>query len=322
MIDMTVAAGRPLNWNVITPSASSLDACRAKLVVGDLAAAAGGKVIGLTMPIEMRARFSFHAGFVLELFDGWSEIMNSTTEEKLRAFSDPDRRAALQQSAESTASMRHLSKWHDLVLVETFTEQTRSYAGRRVGDVAIELGREPFDALVDIALIDGMRTTFTRASRPLTEADWQARLSIWEDPRALIGASDAGAHLDMLATFRYGTGFLEEAVRGHRLLPLERAIQMLTEAPARLYGVRDRGVLRQGAWADVLVLDEETIGSQPVRTRFDLPGGAGRLYADAIGVDHVVVNGVEIARDGTYTGERAGAILRSGRDTVTPTLAL
>ena len=124
----------------------------------------------------------------------------------------------------------------------------------------------------------------------------------------------------MLATFRYGTGFLEEAVRQHRLLPLERAIQMLTQAPADLYGLRDRGVLREGAWADVVVLDEQTVGSQPVATRFDVPGGAGRLYADPVGVGHVIVSGVEIATDGVYTGERAGRVLRSGADTATPVL--
>ncbi len=216
--------------------------------------------------------------------------------------------------------MRHLSKWQDLVLVETFTPGTAAFAGRSVGDVAAQLGSSPFDALVDVAIADEMRTTFTRASRPPTEADWAARLAVWEDPRALIGASDAGAHLDMLATFRYGTGFLEEAVRQHRLLPLERAIQMLTQAPADLYGLRDRGVLREGAWADVVVLDEHTVGSQPVATRFDVPGGAGRLYADPVGVGHVIVSGVEIATDGVYTGERAGRVLRSGADTATPAL--
>ena len=138
----------------------------------------------------------------------------------------------------------------------------------------------------------------------------------------MIGASDAGAHLDMIAAFRYSTGFIEEAVREHQLLPLERAVHLLTAAPARLYGLRDRGVLREGAQADIVVFDEDTVGSQPVGTRFDLPGGAGRLYAEADGIDHVIVNGTEIATDGAYSGQRAGTILRSGRDTATATLDL
>ncbi|MCU1366339.1 MAG: hypothetical protein JWL72_3105 [Ilumatobacteraceae bacterium] len=320
MVAMSLAAQRPLNWNVISPTAGNLESCLDKLAVGDAAAAVGAKVIGLTMPVDMRARFSLRAGFVLELFNGWSEVMNATTDDKLRAFSDVDRRRAFRESAESTVNMRHLTKWADLVLVETFAPDTASFAGMRVGDVAEVLGRDPFDALIDVAIADEMRTTFTRPSRAPSQADWDARLRVWEDPRAMIGASDAGAHLDMLATFRYSTGFLQEAVREHRLLPLERAVQMLTSAPARLYGLCDRGTIRVGAKADVLIFDAATVGSGPVATRFDLPGGAGRLYADAIGIDHVVCNGVEIAADGAYTGRRSGVILRSGRDTCTPTM--
>jgi N-acyl-D-aspartate/D-glutamate deacylase len=138
----------------------------------------------------------------------------------------------------------------------------------------------------------------------------------------VIGASDAGAHLDMIAAFRYATGFLQEAVREHRLLPLEEAVHLLTAVPARLYGLHDRGVVRTGARADLLVLDPEAVGSGPIGTRFDLPGGAGRLYADATGIDHVVVGGVEIAAAGEYTGARPGRVLRAGRDTVTPTMEL
>ncbi len=83
MITMSATARRPLNWNVIQPTASNLDSCLAKLEVGDRAGARGGKVIGLTMPVDMKARFSFHAGFVLDVFEGWAPIMNASTDEKL-----------------------------------------------------------------------------------------------------------------------------------------------------------------------------------------------------------------------------------------------
>jgi N-acyl-D-aspartate/D-glutamate deacylase len=322
MINMSAAASRPLNWNVISPSASSLDSWLAKLAVGDHAQTRGAKVVGLTMPVDMKARFSFHAGFVLDMFEGWADMLSRPVADRICILSDLSERKRLQVLAEGTPDMRHLSTWANLVLVETFTAETAAYQGRLVGDIAAERGCEPFDALVDIALADGLRTTFARQSREPNEADWEARARIWRDPRAQIGASDAGAHLDMIAAFRYSTGMLEEAVRLRGLLSLEGAIRMLTGSAARMYGMVDRGVVREGAHADLLVIDTDRMGSGPVGTRFDLPGGASRLYAEATGIGHVIVEGVEVARDGAYTGQRPGRILRSGTDTATPTMAL
>jgi N-acyl-D-aspartate/D-glutamate deacylase len=322
MVSMSEAARRPINWNVISPTAVSLDAWLAKLAVGDHAQARGAKVVGLTMPVDMKARFSFHAGFVLDMFEGWGGFLSGPVEERLRILSDLEERKDLQLLAEGTAGMRHLASWGKLWLVETFTPETARYQGRSVGDIAEEKGCDPFDALVDIVIADGLRTTFARKTPDPTEADWEARAKIWRDPRAQIGASDAGAHLDMIAAFRYATGMLEEAVRLRDLLSLEETIHMLTGSAARMYGMVGRGVITEGAHADILVIDTDTVGSGPVSTRFDLPGGAPRLYADAIGIDHVIVGGVEVAAGGTYTGDRPGRILRAGVDTRTPTMAM
>jgi N-acyl-D-aspartate/D-glutamate deacylase len=106
-------------------------------------------------------------------------------------------------------------------------------------------------------------------------------------------------------------------VRERQLIRLEEAVRQLTSVPARLYGLRDRGVLSEGARADIVVLDPTAIAHGPERTRNDLPGGASRLYADADGVEHVLVNGTEIVRRGELTGARPGQLLRSGRDTTT-----
>jgi N-acyl-D-aspartate/D-glutamate deacylase len=322
MIRMSEVASRPLNWNVIVPGAANVDSCLAKLEVGSQAAARGAKVVGLTMPVDMKARFSFLAGFVLDGFEGWAPILALPVDARLRALRDPDVRRFMANGASRTSRLAHMAAWDRHVLLETFAPRNASFRGRRVGNIAAEQGKDPFDALLDIVVADRLRTTFTRSTKPPTERDWEARLQIWRDPRAVIGASDAGAHLDMIAAFRYATGFLEEGVRVHGLLTLEEAVRLLTGAPARLYGLCDRGTVREGAFADVVVFDPDTVGSEPVGTRFDLPGGAGRLYAAATGIGHVLVNGVEIAADGEYTGVRAGTLLRSGRDTHTPTMEL
>jgi N-acyl-D-aspartate/D-glutamate deacylase len=115
----------------------------------------------------------------------------------------------------------------------------------------------------------------------------------------------------------YSTSLLGDGVRARGLLSWEQAVRLLTDVPARLYGLRDRGRLVPGAFADIVVLDPASIGHRPIRTRDDLPGGASRLYAEATGVHHVLVNGAEIASEGEFTGARPGHVLRSGRDTGT-----
>ena len=96
--------------------------------------------------------------------------------------------------------------------------------------------------------------------------------------------------------------------------------RILTDTPAQLYGLKERGRIADGWKADIVVLDPETIGSHDVRMRMDLPGGAGRLYAEADGIEHVLVNGTGIVRDAKLTDARTGTLLRSGRDTETASL--
>ena len=136
----------------------------------------------------------------------------------------------------------------------------------------------------------------------------------------VLGGSDAGAHLDLMCHANYPTMVLGDSVRERHLLPLEEAVRLMTEAPARLLGLRDRGHLVEGAHADVLVFDRDRVASGPTIARHDLPGGGERLYAESIGVEHVFVNGTEIVTDGVLTGERGGTALRSGRDTDTVTV--
>ena len=100
-----------------------------------------------------------------------------------------------------------------------------------------------------------------------------------------------------------------------RLLSLEEAVHLLTQVPAELYMLRDRGRITVGGYADLVVLDEHTVSSNPMEMRADLPGGAARLYAEANGIDHVFCNGREIVDHGAFTAERPGTILRTGTHT-------
>jgi N-acyl-D-aspartate/D-glutamate deacylase len=317
---MSAAAQRALNWNALFVKGENAAFCRDKLTLSDHARAQGGRVVALTMPINTGVRLTFRSGFVYDAVPGWEDVMLAPYETRLAQFRDPAVRAHLAACAERPHAMKMATAWADQIIFDTVAPENQQYIGARVGDIAAAQGRSAWEALADIAVADELNTSFGTHAAEETDEDWKARVDIWRDPRSVIGASDAGAHLDILATFNYTTVLLGRAVRERALLPLEEAVQLLTERPAQLYGLRERGRVQEGWHADLVVLDEARIGSHPVAMRFDLPGGAGRLYADATGVDHVVCNGVPIVRDGELTGARPGTLLRSGRDTATPVL--
>ena len=320
MSDMSAAARSPLNWNVMTVTARSMDMNRAKLAAGDHAAARGGKVVALTVPLMLSLHLNFNSGFVLDALPGWEEVMLLPKEDKLRVLADPAERRRLNELAQGDHPLRALAHWERKVVFHSPAPENEGCAGRTVGEIATERGQDPWDALCDIALADDLETSFGNPATSEPDADWEARVEIWRDPRAVIGASDAGAHLDLFLTANYATTMLNEGVVKRGLISLEEAVHLLTEVQADLYGLVDRGVLAEGAYADVVVLDEASVGSGPTTFRSDLPAGASRLYADATGIEHVVCNGTEIVRGGQFTGARPGTLLRSGQHTTGPTL--
>lgn len=316
MTAMSLAADRPANWNVLGVSALNPEGHQSQLEASSRAAERGATIVALTLPHSMRVRLSFLSGFILEGLPGWREVMALPVPERMIALSDPGTRAKLAAGASSKEAgvLRGLANWKILELTETFAPENLAYAGRTVGDVATEREQEPFDALVDVVVADGLRTGIRPPSFGDEEADWGVRTQVWRDQRAIIGGSDAGAHLDMMCGAIYTTAVLA-GVRRFGGISLEEAVHQLSDVPARFYGLRDRGRIEEGWWADLVVFDPETVGHGPERTRDDLPGRASRLYAEATGIEHVYVNGTEVVQGARLTGALPGALLRSGRDT-------
>jgi len=315
---MSLLADRPVNWNVLGVSSMNPDGAWNQLAAGSAAAARGATVVALTLPHTMQIRLSFEHGAILDGLPGWNEVFMLPVEERMQALSDPETRRRLDAGAQSDEAgiLRHLANWPRLIFEETFAAENAAVEGRSVGEVARERGIAPFDALLDVVVADRLRTGL-RPPIGETEADWVLRAQVWEDARSIVGGSDAGAHLDTMCGAIYSTSMLGDGVRARGLLTWEAAVRQLTDVPARLYGLRDRGRLVTGAFADVVVLDPTAIGHGPLRTRNDLPGGASRLYAEAVGIGHVLVNGTEIVRKGEFTGATPGRVFRSGHDTET-----
>jgi N-acyl-D-aspartate/D-glutamate deacylase len=320
MAGMSRAARRPLNWNLLRVEEDSLGFLDKQLGVGPWAAERGGRVVGLFYPEPLQIHLCFDTGVVLEIIRGWEDTMHLPSGERLQRLQEPGERRRLAHAASADGRLRKFTRWSDQRITATFTAETKPYEGRLVGDVAAEEGKDPFDALLDIVVADRLRTTFTYDQPAEPQEMWERRAAVARDPHVVVGGSDAGAHLDLQATHGYPSDLLRNLVREHPLLSLEEAVNLLTAVPASLYGLRDRGVIAEGMAADLVVFDAGTIGSTAAVIRHDLPGGAGRFCKEAIGIEHVLVNGDVIVEDGRFTDARPGRVLRSGRDTHTVAL--
>ena len=314
LTDMSVAADRPLNWNVIFANARQADVIEEKLQASNYAARQGGRVIALTAPMPAESRLCFESGFLLDTLHGWAGPMALPNQEKTALLADPVRRAKLNEDAQQPSAFRGIARWERLTVGEVKKDELKHLEGRSIGDIAEELGQTPWDALCEIVVADELKTGLYPPAAGDNDESWALRQSLWNDDRCLIGASDAGAHLDFLATFNYST-YLLAAARDKKLMSLEAAVHKLTDVPARLYGLKHRGRIEQGWWADLVLFDPEKVAPEEIEVREDLPGGAWRLYGEAVGVRHVFINGKQAVADGQFTDARPGTLLRSGRDT-------
>jgi N-acyl-D-aspartate/D-glutamate deacylase len=179
--------------------------------------------------------------------------------------------------------------------------------GRDVASLAADRGVHPVDVLLDVALADGFETQVASVMR---NGDDDAVARLVAHPAAMVGASDAGAHVLSNTDSCYAVWVLQHWVRERGVVPLARAVAMLTGDQARLLGLGDRGFVRPGLAADLVVFDPGRIATTGVRYVDDQPAGGRRLVTDATGVELSVVNGVVATRGGVPTGSRSGRRLR------------
>jgi len=313
-----VGADRPLNWNTLIPRSVGRETTEAKIAASDTAAARGARVLALMYPDVIRARATFR-GTLYDGLPGWAEVMTLPDDAKVAALGDPEVRARLLAGARSDAAalMRAtIADWDGTVLAATTDERLAGFVGRTFGEIGAARGTTAFDALLDTAVTDRLDTAIIPVAPGDDPESWTFREQMWSDPRVALGASDAGAHVDMIWSYDWACAFLARN-RERQAMPLEAAIRRVSADPAALYGLVDRGHIAAGAWADLVLFDPDTIGPGTPEWRDDLPGGAGRLTGAATGIESVFVNGTEIVHRGVLTGAQPGRVLRSGTDTAT-----
>ena len=318
MTDMSLAADRPLNWNLLGSLASE-EIYAQQLEASDIATEQGAHVIALTLPDMMRMR----ASHVMPSMRGWGDVLGLDHTGRHAAASDPTIRGALRAGAEKSAQ-RSIGVLGDFDLMEIGNPDS-PWQGQSLGEIAETRGGDAIDVLIDVVLVDDLTLFLVLPSLTpslgRSDEGWEARVSVWKDPRVMLGGSDAGAHLDLMCHANYPTVVLGEIVRERRLLSMEEAIEMMTDRPARHYGLRHRGRVTEGWWADLVIFNPDEVASQPTQLLHDLPGGAERLHAGSVGIRHVLVSGRPVVTDGATTRERPGRVLRSGADTDTVILA-
>ncbi|MFI1331299.1 amidohydrolase family protein [Streptomyces sp. NPDC020845] len=318
-VEMTTVSGRPLNWNVLTIDAAVPERVPRQLEASERARKAGGRIVALTMPILTPMNMSLGTFCALNLIPGWGDILGLPVPERIAKLRDPAVREEMLRRAHSPEAgvFRRLANFERYVIGDTYSAANAGLTGRVVRDIAAERGTDAFGCLVEICAADELRTVLWPMPTDNDPASWELRRQTWEHEDVLLGGSDAGAHLDRMCGAPYTTRFLGDCLRGRKLVGLERAVRMLTDDPARLFGLRERGRVAEGYHADLVLFDPERIDAGQAKLVHDLPGDSPRLDSRAIGVVSVRVGGVETIRDDQVTGALPGMVLRSGRDTET-----
>jgi len=198
----------------------------------------------------------------------------------------------------------HHVRWSAMSVAET---SDAALAGRDPASLASEMGMDPFDTLVEIALLDDMST---RCNMIVGNDDVDGVAELLSEPGCLLGISDAGAHVGMLCDAGMPVDFLATWVRDRGVMPLEQAVHRLTGEPASVFGLERRGTIREGHFADLVVVDLEELTPSPLRRVHDLPAGGDRLVADQVrGIEHVFVNGGRVGRShGQVLRRRAASV--------------
>ena len=178
---------------------------------------------------------------------------------------------------------------------------------RTLKEIAAERGTDPVEAMIDIALENDLQVFFRQ---PISNEDEDAALAVMKHPRSCVTFSDSGAHVSQIMDSSLQTHFLSYWVRERGEFTLEQAVRMITYDTATNWGFHDRGLLREGMAAYIVVFDPKTIGPRMPTVVYDLPAGAQRLKQTADGISATVINGKVVLRDNEHTGALPGQLLR------------
>ncbi|MEE2663851.1 MAG: amidohydrolase family protein [Myxococcota bacterium] len=250
--------------------------------------------------------------FTFDYWDLWGPVWEEFTgpavgdATKLANLADPAIREKLR--AEPLKVM-FIAGVDQAKIVETFSAENERFVGQSIEQIAEALGVHPVDAICDIVVADQLKTIFSAAQ---FDINLEGIKQLIDSPYVIPGLSDGGAHLKYLAAGSYATEYISQYVRDHEFSSLEDAHWRLSALPAFCAGFQNRGVLREGATADIIVYDLEKLDYEFPTFRHDLPGDEYRIASAGTGYRYVLVNGQVTIEDDKQTDVYSGALLRHG----------
>jgi len=301
LAELSVKTGRPVTWTALTASPGAMG-------VLDQAAGRGGEVWPqiACRPIVFQVTLAEPAP--LARADAFAEVLSVSAGKRARFYRDPGWRAR----ARADAARQWSYAWDKLFVQETLTHPELA-GGPSLAEVAARRGTDPLDVMCDVALDDDLRTRFRVV---VANDDAESLAGLLRDDRTLLGLSDAGAHASQLCDAVFATYLLEHWVRETGTLSLEKAVWRITGHPAAVFGIRGRGRVAPGYFADLVAFDPAAVGVQRMERVWDLPAGADRLIARSHGLHRVWVNGEPSGGD--RGGPRAGRLIRDGGTSAGP----
>lgn len=237
----------------------------------------------------------------------WKAILFLPLDERIKAIRDPETRKKMRYEAlEEKKPSRFSRRWDLVYLIKAATPANKHLEKKSVAEIAKIRRQDVIDAFLDLSLEEGLDTEFQTSS---TNGDEEAVAEIIRSPFVLVGQSDAGAHLIYDAGFGYATRLLGYWVREKNIMTLEEGVRKLTFMVASIFALHDRGLLRAGMAADVVIFDPATVRECEPEMVSDLPGGEKRLIQPARGIEMTIVNGQVLVENGAHTGAFPGSVL-------------
>ncbi|HYF60883.1 MAG TPA: amidohydrolase family protein [Burkholderiaceae bacterium] len=304
--ELSEISGRPMIMNVVQAFDHRPEIHRRVLAWLARCRERGVRVVGQGLTTDAGFAFTFEDWNLFDDAPAWREATTGTLEERRAKLGDPARRAALKALLPATAT----GPIEQIVITGPKLEKNQPWLDHTLALAAEKMGKHPVDVMLDMAVEENLETEFFAAP---PNGSVEHLKEIVADPYVLFGVSDGGAHTKFLTAGRYPTETICKVVREHGMISLEEAHWRLSALPAQVAGFRDRGTLREGAPADIVVYDYDRLEVLPAEIVHDLPGGEWRRIQRSSGYRWTLVNGRITLRDGEPTGTHSGVLLRHGK---------